>query len=94
MECKFAVGQKVSCVEQASDCRLTVGAIYTITYVGTDARGDVGVVLAEVKSDKYLGGYLAERFRPIHETQIEELRRTVRKVFDKTDKREVVRVGR
>lgn len=87
MECKFFVGQKVVCVEPTRSGRLTVGQTYTVTYVGPDMRGAIGVILAEVKSPfSYMGGFIHTKFRPA--TDISQFRKIVADV--KAGKREPV----
>lgn len=86
MECKFRVGQKVVCVRTIVDGQSwgeelpTAGHIYTVRAV--EVRLDIpAILLAEIinRPMRYCDGvremaFQHFHFRPIHETQINELR--------------------
>ena len=102
MECKFFVGQKVVCIDDAPfrclgverPCGVCVGEVYTITGI-VPVLDRVGLLLAELPHWYNPSGHDFCRFRPIHETQIEDLKRVARKAFDdaKTGQRDLVPTG-
>lgn len=69
----FHVGQKVVCVDASKDSvgrsmPLSVGAIYTIIYIGHDDFGGTGFLLAEASIAKHplkTTRFKSSRFRPI-----------------------------
>jgi hypothetical protein len=87
MECRFEVGQKVCCVDNgsgrgfAADCSdtLVVGGVYTVRSLARSYRTTWVRLVESVNLDG--GGYCYTKFRPLHETQINELREIAIKAF-------------
>lgn len=63
--CNFKAGQKIVCIKPIDD--LIKGEIYTVEFISVSRFGS-GVVLEEIKSIGYEGGFLSSRFRPIDES--------------------------
>lgn len=63
--CNFKKGQKIVCIKPIDD--LIKGEIYTVEFISVN-RSSAGVVLEEIKSIGYEGGFLSFRFRPLDES--------------------------